>query len=179
MFFFSGFNTSLNASNLLVSTNGGAASGLGSLLGLSYTYVGGTLPGGSIGWTATFDSTAGVGCPVGNSVCGIVGVEAQLHALTGNPSIVTTVYSGGYSASSQVDAASLADETFQATIPIVIAPSSVTKLSTYNGLGSLSSFETDVITGGIASVPEPTTLFLMGSSLLGLGLVRRRSIRKN
>ncbi len=104
---FSSFNTSLAASNILVASNGGAASTLGSLLGFTYDYVGGTLPGGTIGWTAMFDSTAGVGCPVGFTSCGIVGLEGQLHVIVPNPAIVTTVYTGGFVGSSQSDGLTL------------------------------------------------------------------------
>ena len=39
---FSGFNTSLTASGVLVSTDGGVSTGLDNLLGFSYTYLGGS-----------------------------------------------------------------------------------------------------------------------------------------
>jgi PEP-CTERM motif len=179
---FSGFNTSLTASNLLVATNGGASTTFGSLLGFTYDYVGGTLPGGTIGWTATFDSTAGVGCPVGFT-CGISGMEEQLHVIEPNPAVVSTTYSGGFVGSSQVDGLSLADETTQTTLPLIIAPISLTKLSTYNGLGGLDSFESDVIAGNIVNsappIPEPASMVLLGSGLIGLGFIRRRATRKN
>lgn len=47
---FSGFNTSLNATDLLVSADGGVAKGSNRLIGLSYTYLDGSLPTGSIGY---------------------------------------------------------------------------------------------------------------------------------
>src|SRR5580692_10104873 len=56
---FSGFNTSMNATNLLASTDGGAGTGFSQRIGLSYTYFGGSLPAGTIGYTATFDAASG------------------------------------------------------------------------------------------------------------------------
>src|SRR5579863_9168524 len=101
---FSSFNTSFTASSVLVATNGGASSVLGSILGFTYNYVGGTLPGGTntIGWTATFDSTAGVGCPAGFSSCGIDAALGQLHVSVPNPAVVNTVYSSGFVGSASV-----------------------------------------------------------------------------
>jgi hypothetical protein len=173
---FSGFNTSMNATNLLVSTDGGAATGFAQLIGLSYTYFGGSLPAGTIGYTATFDAASGTfGCPAGYSSCGIDSLEAQLLGLYGptNTAVVGIVYSGGYTGTGSVDALTGSDETFQVLIP---QTNSVTKLATYNGLGNISSFETDVNTGGTSAVPEPTTFGLVGGALLGLGLLRRKKI---
>jgi len=170
---FSGFNTTLTASNLLVGTNGGSNSALGMLLGFTYNYVGGTLPAGNIGWTATFDSTAGVACPA-LSTCGIVGLTGQIHVFVPNPAVVNTTYSGGFVGTSHVDGSSLAAQGTQVSIPIVSFPVSVTSLSTYNGLGNLSSFESDVVVGSVSAVPESTPLLLLGTGLLGLGIAKRK-----
>jgi hypothetical protein len=174
---FSGFNTSLTATNLLVSTDGGVGSGIGTLLGLSYTYTGGSFPGGTIGYTATFDPTEGVGCPVAYSSCGITSLETQLLALAAptNLAAVNVVYSGGYVGTANVNALNTNNETLQVLIP---QTSSVTKVATYNGLGSISSFQSDVNTGGINVAPEPTTFGLVGGALLGLGFLGRKKISR-
>jgi hypothetical protein len=178
---FSGFNTTYTATSVLVATDGFAGSPVGSILGLTYSFLAGTFPGGSVGYTATYDplaSTDGAGgtaCPVTETMCGITGVEAQLNSGVPipNAAAVTTVYSGGYVGSSEVDALSLADETFQENIPLVVFPGGVTKVATYNGLGTADTFSTEVITGGIAT-PEPATLGLVGGALLAVGVLRRR-----
>ena len=174
---FSGFNTSLNATNLLVSTDGGAATGFNQLIGLSYTFFGGSLPGGTIGYTATFDPTEGIGCPVGFSSCGITSLEAQLLALAGpgNLAAVNIVYSGGFTGAGNTNALTTGAETFQDLIP---QTNSITKLATYNGLGNISSYETDVNTGGISNVPEPTTFGMVGGALLGLGFLGRKKVSR-
>jgi hypothetical protein len=178
---FSGFNTTFNPLSVVVATNGFAGSPVGSILGLTYSFLAGTFPGGSIGYTATYDplaSTDGAGgtaCPVTETACGITGVESQLNSGVPipNAAAVTTVYTGGYVGSSVVDALTLADETYQTLTPIVIVPLGITKVATYNGLGTADTFSTEVITGGVAT-PEPATLTLVGGALLALGVLRRR-----
>jgi hypothetical protein len=174
---FSNFNTTFVAANLYVSVNGASNGPFGSILGFTYNYSTGVFPntaGLGVGYTATFDSSEGTVCPVGYT-CGIDGVEVQLNALlaSGGPeAIVTTTYSGGFVGSSEVDNLTLGDETYQAMIPIVVAPAYVTKSSVYNGAGTINTFSTEVITGDV--IPEPATLGLMGGALLALGLFRKR-----
>ena len=172
---FSGFNTSLNPTSLLVSSDGGVSTGLYNLLGLSYTYLGGSLPAGTIGWTATFDPTAGVGCPVGYSSCGIDSLEGQLLGLAGstNLAVINVAYSGGFTGSGSVNALTTGGETYQVLIP---QTSSVTKLATYNGLGNISSYETDVNVGGTSSTPEPATFGILGVALMGLAFAGRKHV---
>jgi len=174
---FSAFNTTFNASNILVAADGVSSSPFGAILGLTYSVLSGTLPGGSIGYTATFDPNAatdgagGVACPA-TLICGIVGAESQLNSILGNGAIVTTLDTGGYSGTSSVDAAALGDETVQFTFPMIVAPTGITKVSTYNGQGTIDTFSTEVITG--TNTPEPATFSLIGGLLLGLGVFRRK-----
>lgn len=177
---FSNFSTTLTAADVTVLVNGSATSPVGSILGFTYGYLNGVFPVGTIGYTATYDPNAatdgagGLACPVTDSVCGITGIEVQLNSILGNGAVVTTTYSGGFVGTSQVSSATLADETYQATIPIVEYPTSLTKVASYNGSGSINDFSTEVITGGISTTPEPATFGLVGGALLGLGLLRRK-----
>jgi len=175
---FSGFSTTMTASSILVSTNGGVGSAIGALIGFTYNYVGGTLPGGSIQWIAAFDPTAGVACPV-NNVCGLIGSATQIHVFVPNSAVVTSTYTGGFVGSNSVDGSSLASQSNQTTFPMIVAPGSLGRVSTYNGLGTLSSFETDVVTGAVSAVPEPTSLLFLGTGLLALGFIKRRSRQKS
>jgi len=177
---FSNFSTSLTPADVTVEVNGFTTSPVGSILGFTYGYLNGVIAVGTIGYTATYDPNAatdgagGMACPVTDSVCGITGVEVQLNSILGNGAVVTTTYSGGFVGTSEVDSATLADETYQATIPIVEYPTSLTKVASYNGSGSIDNLSTEVITGGISAVPEPAAFGLVGGALLGLGLLRRK-----
>ena len=168
---FSSFNTTFTATNVLVAVNGFTLSPFGSIIGFTYSYLNGVFPGGGVGYSATFDPTEGVVCPVGYT-CGIDGVETQLNSLLGNGASVTTTYSGGFVGTTTVDATSLANETNQTLIPIIPAPGYIMKAAVYNGVGTINTFSTEVITASI--IPEPATLGLLGGALLALGIFRRR-----
>lgn len=174
---FSGFNTSYTASLVDVAPDGGVGSVFGQALGLNYSYFGGSFVsagGGTIGYTATFDPTEGVACPV-NDTCGIVGGYSQVAALVGDGASVITQDSGGYTGSYTVSSVSNGTETNSVSFSMIVAPASLTKLATYNGAGSVSNFETDVIAGDTSNTPEPTTFSLLGGGLLiGLGMLRRK-----
>jgi hypothetical protein len=55
---------------------------------------------------------------------------------------------------------------------MIVAPTGITKVSTYNGQGTIDTFSTEVITG--TNTPEPATFSLIGGLLLGLGVFRRK-----
>jgi hypothetical protein len=174
---FSNFNTTFTAANVLVAANGFAGSPFGAIIGFTYNYLNGVFPGGGVGYTATFDPNAatdgagGLACPVGYT-CGIDGIETQLNSLLGNGASVTTTYGGGYVGSTVVDASSLSAETSQTLIPLIAAPGNLTKFAVYNGVGTINTFSTEVITADI--VPEPATFGLIGGALLALGIFRKR-----
>jgi hypothetical protein len=172
---FSSFNTTFVPTSVLVSINGFTSSPFGSIIGFTYNWLNGVFPGGGLGYTATFDPTEGVVCPVGYT-CGIDGVETQLNSLVGNGAVVTTTYTGGFVGSTQVDAASLADETNQTLIPIIPAPGYIMKAALYNGVGTINTFSTEVITASI--IPEPATFGLMGGALLAFGIFRKSLSRR-
>lgn len=168
---FSSFNTTFTATSVLVAINGSTASPFGQLIGFTYSWLNGTFTAGGVGYTATFDPTEGVVCPVGYT-CGIDGIETQLNSLLGNGSAVTTTYSGGYTGTTTVDATSLGNETSQILIPIIPSPGYIMKAAVYNGVGTINTFSTEVITASI--IPEPATFGLIGGALLGLGFFRKR-----
>jgi hypothetical protein len=170
---FDGFNTSFTASSVLVNPDGGVGTAIGQELGFNYSVLGsGTFLAGTIGYTATFDSTQGAVCPVGDT-CGIVGGYSQLSATVGDGASITTQDSGGYTGSYTVSSASDGTETNSVTFSMIVAPAYLTKEATYNGDGAVSNFETDVVTGETSNTPEPTTFSLIGGGLLiGLGMLR-------
>jgi hypothetical protein len=173
---FSAFNTTFTASSVLVSINGFTGSTFGSIIGFTYNYLNGVFPAGGVGYTATFDPTEGVACPAGYT-CGIDGVETQLNSLIGNGAMVTTTYTGGFVGSTEVDASSLANETNQTLIPIIPDPGYIMKAALYNGIGTINTFSTEVITASF--IPEPATFALMGGALLALGLASRKRFSRH
>lgn len=180
---YSAFTTSYNPTSVVVAVNGFATSPVGSILGLTYSFL--SNPGtGTIGYIVTFDSNAntdgagGIACPPGDT-CGLVGVESQLNSILSNGAVIGTVYSGGFTGTSEVDAASLADETYQATNASVVPPASITELSTYNGSGTINTFSSEVITADLSQIPEPATSGLIGFALFGLGCFGRKKLSRH
>jgi hypothetical protein len=115
-----------------------------------------------------------VACLVGDT-CGIIGSEAELNSLVPSGAIVTTVDTGGFSGTSHVDAATFGGLSYQLLFPVIVAPASITKVSTYNGLGTVDNFSTEVITADVSTTPEPATFSMIGGGLLlGLGVLRRK-----
>ena len=57
---------------------------------------------------------------------------------------------------------------------MIVDPSNVVKVSTYNGLGNIDTFSTEVIANDTPSTPEPATMALSGGCLVYLGMLRRK-----
>jgi hypothetical protein len=141
------------------------------LLGFQFTSNAAGLPAFSnLGFTATISCNPGFNCSIfadyaqasfiqiGNTTTGLVTIAASAGA---NPILLTpTISTYG-----------------PTTFPGV---SSITESVSYDGANVLGNFETAIYSTSapIVVTPEPTSILLFGTCILGLGFIKRRAARK-
>jgi hypothetical protein len=110
--------------------------------------------------------------------CYISGVQDQFQggaAGAGNTATLVGTHTPGGVLS--LDATDVTHETKQS-----LGLNTLTMSSSYAGSATgdspIGQFGMEVFQGTVSTVPEPATLSLMGISLLGLGLMRRRQVKK-
>jgi hypothetical protein len=143
------------------------------LTGWTFTSSSGSFNGNfSLGFTVAVITSGAGSCPT----CVIVSDTEQINAGTTAPGPQTTsvvLTPGGTTALNNTTVGSETGQTMFSPGVIVLG-----KLATTSGLSGaapLVSFESDIHENMSSTVPEPTTLALMGAGLLGFALRLRRA----
>ncbi len=141
------------------------------LLGLQFTGNNSSVPAfSSLGFTATVSCNPGF-------TCGIMGdyEQASFLRMGDTTGLVTVTASDGTSTISLTPTSSTYGPTSFADV------SSFSESATYDGNNVLGNFETDIYSTSapIVPTPEPTSILLLGSCVLGLGVIKRRTARKS
>jgi hypothetical protein len=135
--------------------------------GFVFEAAGGFITPFTIGYTVTICDSIAQGCLAPNPNVFIVAFKGQINSgLVPNESIFSgTITPGGPFAMAGI---STGTEGSQVSTGLV---KTATVEGTFNGSGDLASVELDFFQ---TTVPEPTTLALIGSGLLCIGFLRRR-----